>query len=224
MWSGEGNVAAASGAGLTLVALAMQRVAAPEGKLGQWRRVAVVALPSGQLTWAPLMTKEGGLMRLAEPPRARASRGELLALQEKLPDLLALRGVDSVVTRLKTLVEPAGGLAVRPVSEPAVGLGSPAAVRAVSLPASLEPGSQPKPGPVTERRATRASAAPAKPAASPAPSVASTAGSYDGPLFKPDLYGARQDVLGKLTKEQLHFNLDERAIAYPASAGHARCP
>ena len=116
MWSGYGNLAAASGDGLVFVALAMQRVAAPDGHRGQWRRVAVVGLPSGQLTWATLMSKQEGYLKLSEP-RAPASAGELQALQAKLPTLLAAwRTVDGVATRLKTLVEPAGPPAVLPLS------------------------------------------------------------------------------------------------------------
>ena len=71
----------ASGDGVVFVAMAEQYVkATEEGKKPQLRRVAVVGLPSGELTWAELMGREEGCIHLCEPA-ARATAEELAALK-----------------------------------------------------------------------------------------------------------------------------------------------
>ena len=118
IWSGKGNKCA-SGGGVVFVATAEQHVkATEEGKKPQLRRVAVVGLPSGELTWAELMGREEGCIQLCEPA-ARATSEELAALKAQLPTLLASRDVANVNSLLSRLVGADGGPSLRPRREPA---------------------------------------------------------------------------------------------------------
>ena len=132
VWSGEGN-RSTSGAGVTLVAIGAQQVkASGEGKRPQWRRVAVVALPDGRLTWAELMGATEGLVGLSQPS-ASASAEELAALTAKLPAFLATRDVSNVSSLLGRLVTADGEIHLRPRGRtPAAATTTPSAVTATA--------------------------------------------------------------------------------------------
>jgi len=118
VWSGTSNKCA-SGCSVIFVAFAEQHVKeAGEGKRPQLRRVAIVGLPTGELTWAELMGRDEGCIQLCEPA-VRATAEELAALKAQLPVFLASRDVASVNTLLSRLVGADARLQQRPRREPA---------------------------------------------------------------------------------------------------------
>ena len=150
VWSGTGNKATA-GEAVTFIAIAQQRIKKQDGSEGQWRRVAIVALPSGQLTWAELMSKDaGGLIQLSEPS-ASVSVDEVGAgFRAKLTALLASRDVANVDSLLRRLVSRRGEVVLRqptlrsssrtptpPVVASSIDAAAPAATPAPSLPHTI---------------------------------------------------------------------------------------
>ena len=86
--------------------------------------MAVVALPSGKLTWAESFGRDEGL--LVRATATPVSHDELTALRAKLPEFLATRAVAAVNTLLSRLTTPDGAPALRPRGRGAVPAASPA--------------------------------------------------------------------------------------------------
>ena len=103
VWGGAGEFVARSSESLTFVGIAEQHVAPPKsgkgakGKKPQLRRFALVGLPdSNLLTWAELVTKDAGLIRLAESDAEAIPESELQKLEAAVPLLLGARSVGDV--------------------------------------------------------------------------------------------------------------------------------
>ena len=98
VWSGDGNTCASTTTGLEFLSIAQQH----DGK--QWRRYAVLVLPSGELTWGELLGVTEGLIKRSEP-LAQASAKRVAECKSRLPEFLAKRnvgGVNSLLARLVT--------------------------------------------------------------------------------------------------------------------------
>jgi len=202
VWSGSDSNAT-SGAGVTFVRIAQMRVKIKrsgdkqKSRIGQWRRFAVVGLPSGKLTFAELMSTEQGLVKLAGKATA-ASTEELLKLEAQLPALLASRDAENVHSLMGRLVDGGGGIALRPRSAKPQGN----AVSTANAASTSGKASTATPSASRMRKAVDGAA----PAATPAPKLPA------------DLKGVSQTSFSSLSSSQLLALCKERDISVEAGA------